>query len=512
MLSESKSRVGSFLPIAVVVATLSYLLVRVLNTGDIEWLKDLVGAAGILVVAIAVLFARERPEWVILPVALLYLSLPIAIFSEQTRLIVHYGGLLLFALPVLPRILGSKLLTRGNFALFWIYFGWAAFTIIYSLAPEFSVSRLTGSVIGFAIVAGCVAPVESQTEARQLIFRFTIAVVIMAAVCIVAGVILPHWIIWQTPEDSFSPEYVANMQALGIAITGLDRFRSIFGNANDVGQLMLVTVGLAIVCWPGASNRTRWVLASIAVAMVAAAFEADSRSSFVGIGVGVSVYLVWRDKVRGLAILALAAIVLSGAIMLSGRLTEYIARGNIETLTGRTDMWAFVVQQIKLRPILGYGYEVGGAILLSRYFPIWYGPWDQGPRSSLHNGYLAHAVGVGIPATFLWVYLLVRPWIAIFGREEDPWNLKPLFFLVLLPSLVLNLTEASLEDFTGQVGLLCGLCWALAERYRLYSSEQADAVVRARRAAMPPAAQALLFGAARSISAIDPVQHSPERG
>src|ERR1041385_8902331 len=44
--------------------------------------------------------------------------------------------------------------------------------------------------------------------------------------------------------------------------------------------------------------------------------------------------------------------------------------------------------------------------------------------------------------------------------------------LVVVPCLVHNMSEASVGDFLGVVGLLFGFAWALGERYRLLALEQ----------------------------------------
>ncbi len=465
-----------------------------LNTGNFYWLLIPAGLIASIGLVIGLRETARHPDWLIFPIALIYLSLPISLLNEHIRPFIHYGGLLLFCLPAVPRILGAKFLTEGDFRLYWIYFGWALITTTYSIAPEFSIGRLLAALLGFGAVVACVGGVKGADDVHKLILRFTLAVLVIVGILVVGGLALPHSVTWQTPEEGYSPEYVAALHALGMGIYGLDRFRGVFGNANDVGQLMLITVGLVIACWDSANRRLRLVLAAGALAMVFAAFKADSRSSFVGIGFGMVLYILWRYRTRGFIALSIAAVVLGVAFVASGKFTAYISRGDVATLTGRTDMWAFVITQIKQRPILGYGYEVGGAIFSSKYFPIWYGPWDMGPRSSLHDGYLSHAIGVGLPATFLWLFLVIRPWVYIFSHREDPWKLKPLVFLIIIPALVLNITEASFDDFAGEVGLLCGLCWALAERYRLYAKATSQTVEQERFNELPAATQALLFG------------------
>jgi len=171
----------------------------------------------------------------------------------------------------------------------------------------------------------------------------------------------------------------------------------------------------------------------------------------------------------------------------------YLARGEVSTLTGRTEIWNFALDRIKQRPVTGYGYRVAGAILDNRYFPLWWGPWDEGPQSSLHNGYIDRAVGEGLPATLFWLFIVLRPWYAVLRRREDPWGLKPVVFWIVIPMLVHNLTEVSIVDCLGPIGLSFFLVCALAERARIMTREY-DLAERRRRRAQSSRTVAALAG------------------
>ena len=70
---------------------------------------------------------------------------------------------------------------------------------------------------------------------------------------------------------------------------------------------------------------------------------------------------LWRYRLRGILLMAVAAVLVVAALPLFGRnIGDYIGRGDVTTLTGRTEMWAYVIQEIKSRPFIGYGYEVAG--------------------------------------------------------------------------------------------------------------------------------------------------------
>ena len=116
----------------------------------------------------------------------------------------------------------------------------------------------------------------------------------------------------------------------------------------------------------------------------------------------------------------------------------------------------------------------------------------HGPHSSLHNGYLGHAIGVGIPATAFWLYIVLRPWVFALRQKEDPWNLKPMFFLIVVPILINNFSEQLLDDFGGGiVALLFGLVWAIAERYRVLALRKKETDRKAAVTALPKAIGAL---------------------
>jgi O-antigen ligase len=286
-------------------------------------------------------------------------------------------------------------------------------------------------------------------------------------------VALPRSITYDVPEL-----YRVNQQ--------IERFRGVLNNPNDIGCLMLITLGPTLAFWNRFEKRKKKWLGAIALLSVAEGGLADSRTPFVAIGLGLMLYVLWRYRLRGILLMVGAAGALVLALPLFGHnLSEYTGRGDVTTLTGRTEMWAFVVSQIRERPLTGYGYEVAGAIFKSRYFPLWYGPWEEGSQSSLHNGYLNHMVGVGIPATIFWLFIVLRPWWFALRQKADPWNLKPLALLVVIPCLVHNMSEASIGDFLGVVGLLFGVAWAVGERYRMFAQEEAETARQDALAQMP---------------------------
>jgi O-antigen ligase len=275
--------------------------------------------------------------------------------------------------------------------------------------------------------------------------------------------------------------------------TGMLRFVGFLTEPNEIGNLMLATVGAGVGYWPLARGGKKVLAAATIVGSLVQAVMADSRSPIVGLGIGLALYLVWKYKTRGvIGLVALYAIFYAAAHAIPG-MHEYVDRGDVASFTGRQVAWDFGVRSIKESPLLGYGYEVEGQILTSPYFQGWDAVWGMGYQSSLHNGYLSRAVSLGLPALVFWIFLMLRPMVSCFLPGGDPWKLRPIVLLAILPVLILEFTE-SVVDFRSFAGVMMGLTWALLERERFFARAQAAARAKAVEESRTPMVRALQGG------------------
>jgi O-antigen ligase len=477
------------LPASAAVAVLALLA---LTDQYYEPLIAIAGVAGLIGLVRAVRYTTDHPEWLVCFLALLGILIDSFFLGKNLRASLHYGLLLLFCLPILPRLIKSSILWKGGFRLYLFYFAWAAITVIYSAAPLDSLLRLTASILSFCALGACILEVTSAEDITRVLSRYLTGCVIALALAL-AGSIVLRGAAWQTPLDSFTAEYVSQLQARGITISGLDRFRAIFTNPNSIGELTLVTVSAALVLWGDATKNRRFLLALVIAAALGSDIIADSRTPLVALSIGAAAYVLWKYRARGvLAFAAILALAVAVLIFSGINLREYAMRGE-GNLTGRTDMWRFVIQQIKEHPILGYGYETAGSVLRSPYSPLWDRMWNEGVHTSLHDGYLDHMVGVGVPATIFWLYIMLRPWAFVFRQPGDPGHLKSIALLIVLPLLIHNFTEASIGDCEGAIGALFGLAWFVAERYRITALARAK-IARAEHLRREPAGvKAILY-------------------
>jgi O-antigen ligase len=381
----------------------------------------------------------------------------IPLTSDQLYM-VRYPFLIAFCGASVWTAFRNSEILQGGFLDYLIYLGLGVVSITYSLLPSYSTARISAAILMFMGIVRIARAVANRKDIEKLLSWYLVGTGVVWLVILFSMVFMSRDLVWDVEE-----------------MTGVVRLRGIYGSPNQIGEIALATMGVGLVIW---SSVTGWKRALLAAQMGTAfvlAGLADSRSPFVGLAVGGLLYLVWRYRLRAVPIILALGMV--GYVLVAQLDPEYFDRGDVTSLTGRTDIWKFAIEKIKQRPLLGYGFEVEGEIMKARDFSIWWGPWEEGPRSSLHSNYLSKAVSLGIPALVFWVFFFMRPWLALLRRKDDPWNLKPLFFLVVVPILLLDFTEGTAGDCRFAVGMISTLCWALAERQRLAMLHRRPAAV-----------------------------------
>lgn len=417
------------------------------------------GTIALLAAALLLALTRlsyEHSQWRIFALLLIVETLPSANFlplSEAERPLLRYPLYLLFCVPMLPMVWRSGILSRGGFRLYSLYFVWAFLSVTWSLVPMFSFGRALGSALLFAALCSVALDVEDNDALQRIIRWVLLACAILTAIIAVTAVI-PNF-----PSAWFrDPEL------------GAYRLQGIFDSPNQVGEVNMITIGAALACWHSLRTASQRIgaaaLIAVSILMIVAA---DCRSAAVAMALSTAALMVWRYHWRGLfGVTAAVAIAIFAAVQLSPHALLYFMRGDVVTLTGRTEVMHFSLHRVMENPLLGYGFGAEGEIFRNRLFPSWDDLWEWGPRIPIHNGYLSRAVGLGAPAGFLWLFLFLRPFVALFTRGADPYGLrKPVVLLLLLPVLILYLSETLGGDCRYPAGIVSTLIWAVAEKDRL---------------------------------------------
>jgi O-antigen ligase len=368
--------------------------------------------------------------------------------TNEQLFMVRYPLLIAFCGVAAWTAFRNSEILQGGFLCYLMYLALGVISISYSLLPTYSAARILAAILMFMAIVRIAREVTNREDIVKLFTWFSIGTGIVWTAVLISLVTMPYDVVWDVEE-----------------LSGVIRLKAIYGSPNQLGEIALATIGAGMVIWSYTSGWKRALLsAQMAIAFVLGVL-ADSRSPFVGLAVGGLLYLLWRYRLRAMPIiLALAAV---SFVLLTQLNPAYLTRGDVSSLGGRTDIWKFAITKIEQSPLIGYGFEVEGEIMKAHDFPIWWGPWEDGPRSSLHSDYLSKAVSLGIPALVFWVFFFMRPFLSLLRRKDDPWNLKPLFFLVVVPILILDVNEGTAGDCRYAVGMIATLCWALAERQRL---------------------------------------------
>jgi O-antigen ligase len=429
----------------------------------------------------AVYRTSRHPSWLLIVLVLIEAATAssfVADSGEQLGAFIRYPLTFLFVLPFLPGLWNSEILRKGGFRGYSIYLILALASAAYSILPQVSFVHAIAAILPFCALCVIAEGLSRGEDARRVMGVLFAGCGIVVAANYLA-LMIPTDMTWQADPDS-----------------GMMRFAGFFTEPNEIGGLVLATLGAGFGYWPVA-NRPKKALT--AITMLGALVEcvmADSRSPLIAIAIGCAIYLVFKYRIKGVVAVAAAfAILYCTAEFAAPDMRVYLNRGDVASFTGRQVAWDFAVQRVKEKPILGYGYEVEGQVLASPYFPGWDEVWNLGYQTSLHDGYVSRAVSLGVPALLFWLFITLRPALSCLFRRRDPWRLRSIVPLALLPVLILNSTE-SISDFRSFSGILMALAWTILECERLVASQQAAMRTKASEAAKPPIVRALQAGTA----------------
>src|SRR5258707_2245081 len=100
---------------------------------------------------------------------------------------------------------------------------------------------------------------------------------------------------------------------------GMVRFVRFLTEPNEIGNLMLATIGAGVGYWPIASKGKKLLTAAAMIGALVQGVMADSRSPILGLVIGCAAYLVWKYRARGvIGIVVLGAGIYAGAHVIPG--------------------------------------------------------------------------------------------------------------------------------------------------------------------------------------------------
>lgn len=245
--------------------------------------------------------------------------------------------------------------------------------------------------------------------------------------------------------------------------------RGIFVAKNVLGQVMAAGVLANMhILRAAVSRRARfWSVVRSIMFLVVVLASRSSTSISVTLYLCVMTFFICLYRRGGLTrVLSTAVAVLSGAIALALTLfpdpvLEIL--GKDATLTGRTELWALVVEKIYERPIAGWGYFAfwGAANSAANAISEELG-WANIPTA--HNGLLEMLVEVGVIGTTLISVIFLRSvWLAYRCLRTSARELGTSSLLCSGAIVIIGVTEPVLIDFSSAWTILFFVFWLMCE-------------------------------------------------
>lgn len=344
-------------------------------------------------------------------------------FTEDPRRLIIYGLAYLWALLwLLPRREEVMQLARRTWPL-WLLIGYACISMLWSRMP-FKVFINSGHYAGETLVAlAAVCAVRDDLRRLSLMLIGTLGIVIVLS-------LLSVRLGWPNSIDIESGRWAGTP-----------------GNANVLGLMAAMLLGAATNLF---LTRGSWLirLGSVGLASVAIiALRGSGSATSLVFGLVLTAGIVWLQFGRKDASASLSARVVSGVFLLcvggafavsflpeTFQTSTWLTKlGKSETLTGRTDVWAFGWQLFLQRPFLGYSFDSLASVL---------GGFSKSV-GHLHNGYLDLLVRGGVVGIVIYFFVLLRALyrlLQVTARAPE----AAFWLMLLVADLAYELAEASL--------------------------------------------------------------------
>jgi O-antigen ligase len=326
-----------------------------------------------------------------------------------------------------------------QFTLLAAFLSYAIISTTYSIDQRYTFVRSASFVALLAFLLGFYSWADSRKRLDLTLDAIYLLIALITTVNIITLIIWPDraWL-----EES--------------------RFRGLWDHPNTLGSFSMLSYPILIWKYNRSERWRKWMVPALGFAVLCLHVLSGSRGSLVAAVFGMLLWSVTSGK-------GFRLVVVSGLVGLAGLAVVQLrpavfARENATTLTDlndRPDFWRGALELIREQPLTGYGYGVDGKIWSDpRFYRPGYKLWAGNARTSLHNGYLSVAIGLGLVGFTLWCAVLFIPlWKLIAVPASD---YKAVALAMLLPSLLLNFIET---EVTGMATLFW-IVWVICAKLR----------------------------------------------
>lgn len=293
--------------------------------------------------------------------------------------------------------------------------GWILVTCLYAPSPVYSLAAAFTCIALIAFLYLVAARLDIATVIRTIIYACTL----IAAISLV--------VYFVNPSFGRGGEWIDGVQQPGNRITGITGTANIMGNVSAFCCLLIIIYRMYL-------GRLPAIFYGFLALNFLVQIMSGSRSSLLAMFIAIGIAVLYRATPTKLALLfsGICAVSLFLVSVDVEALLAALSRSGdaqeILTGTGRTEIWAQVIDMIKVHPIIGWGYGSSGYLMMQ--FPRY-------PSPHAHSMVLQFLATIGfIGLFFALAALATKIYYAI--KADDQFKIALLGFL-----LIHGLTESS---------------------------------------------------------------------
>ena len=344
--------------------------------------------------------------------------------SEETSVILRLMWLPVYAVTIVLMLArpGAMLRTLSGNLLLILLIGLMAMSVMWSVAPDTTIRR------AFALaMSSCFGLwMASRWSWRELILLIASTFVLLGLSSALLAIALP----------SMGVDHAVHAGA----------WKGVFWEKNTLG---------AVMAWGAVSGYAasrvdpkHWLFwMGCAVMCIALVLLSTSKTALLSclLGTGIAIGIALCRRGFGFAslmmFLGLTGGITIATIMLVAPVEALQALGRDATLTGRTDIWGVLIEEIRTVPWTGYGYMAfwtaeNGPVFWVRQATNWDVP-------TAHNGWIEIALAIGFPGVALTALVYLQAFKRGVGRLfRGPETYWALAFIAMI--LLVSISESNL--------------------------------------------------------------------
>jgi exopolysaccharide production protein ExoQ len=228
----------------------------------------------------------------------------------------------------------------------------------------------------------------------------------------------------------------------GATMPDSDAWRGLTSHKNTLGGISLISAVAWAAAMAGSSAGKKMLAGFFLAASLVLVWGSQSATSLVILAVVAFLGLcVWVNRRLGrIALVPTIAccgafVVLFSNVNASGALIDWLGKDN--TLTGRTDLWSALGDEIRTHPIIGSGFN-GFWLADNRSVQVIQTHLEWGPMEG-HEGYLDLFNEVGVIGLLLLALVVIR-----YFRNMQKNTVLPVWAWLVIGLLFLNLMESEM--------------------------------------------------------------------